>query len=65
MPATTQIEELSKALGVIALDKNIRAYLQKNDPKALEQVEFAIARHGTQVVWSLVISQLEAEMLSR
>ena len=34
-----------KALSVIALDPRIQDYLKVNDPKALEQVEGAIAEY--------------------
>jgi hypothetical protein len=35
-------ETMLRALKVMVLDKNHRAWMEKNDPKALEQAEFAI-----------------------
>lgn len=37
-------DEMARALGVIARNPNIRAWLTAHDPKALEQVERALLR---------------------
>ncbi len=44
-PAEPVIREMGSALGVIALDEAIAAFLAENDPKALSQVRDAFARY--------------------
>ena len=38
----TPYETMLRALKVMVLDKERRAWMEENDPKALEQAEFAI-----------------------
>ena len=42
------IDQLTKALGVIILDPEIRRFLEKTDPQALKQAEEALRNYYNQ-----------------
>ncbi len=48
IPVDDRTEALVKALGVMVLDRRIRAFLEANDPKALEQARKALVAVGAQ-----------------
>ena len=55
---TDAIEQMYRALKVIMLDKQISNFLEKQDPKALQQVEKAISDFDMQIMRFNHFSQL-------
>ena len=52
------INQLTKALGVIATDPKIVSFLQANDPQALKQCQEALRNYFNQFEDNLTTSQL-------
>ena len=53
------IDQLTKALGVIILDPEIRSFLEKTDPQALKQAEEALRNYFDQFEEAVHFSDFE------
>jgi hypothetical protein len=53
------IDQLTKALGVIILDPEIRSFLEKTDPQALKQAEEALRNYFNQFEEAVHFSDFE------
>lgn len=65
-PTMDAAEQMSRALRVLTLDPDVRAFLEANDPKALEQAQGALETYDAEsAALEDHLEELETEWLDR